>query len=120
MLKLGYFMAMKKWVVILAISTAALGDSFGSTWKLLNQVQKEQFIAGYLQGFRDASKITDLTIKYLEENPNNVQQGLKTLQSLYDVEGARPSIIVPRLDEYFKDNSQASLSQALSAVKYGN
>ena len=113
-------MAMIKILFLLATCSISFADSFGATWKLLNQTQKEQFIAGYLQGFRDASKVTELTINYLEENPNKVDEGLRTLKALYNVEGSRPSAIVPRLDEYFRDNSQASLSQALSAVKYGN
>lgn len=94
-------------------------DAFLPTWKLLNNEAKEQFIAGYLQGWKDAGDVTDVVKEYVKENPQKAIEGLDQIKQLYDVSSVRPSQIVALIDEYFKEpgNGNASLSRAVSAAK---
>lgn len=102
-----------------ALVSPANAEGFASTWKLLTSIQKEQFVAGYLQGYRDASKVTEVTLEYVKENPQRAVDGLETLKRVYFVEGVRPAALVSSLDQFFSapENQSSSFSQAVNAVK---
>lgn len=106
-------------LLLVPFSSGVLAEGFASTWKLLSSSQKEQFVAGYLQGYRDASKVTEVTLEYVKENPQRAVDGLETLKRVYFVEGIRPAALVTGLDQYFAapENQSASFSQAVNAVK---
>lgn len=92
---------------------------FLATWKLLNPQEKQQFMAGYLYGWRDAAKVTDIAITYVKENPTKAVEGLESIRSLYDVSRMSSSAIAQHVDEFFQDsdNRDASLAAAVSYAK---
>jgi hypothetical protein len=117
-------------IVILAASAVyvvpAWGDDaqptehpFSPTWKLLKSDAKHQFVAGYLFGWRDAEKVTDIAIEYVKENPQGALEGLERLRGLYDMQGLSADSMVRELDAYFSeaDSKDATLSQAITAVR---
>ena len=93
--------------------------SFLPTWKLLNAEQKQQFIAGYLQAWKDAAQVTDIAMGYIKENPDKALEGLSSVRALYDTQGLRPADIAHQVDLFFKEtaNRDASLSRAMSYAK---
>jgi len=103
----------------LAESSNAPEASFLPTWKLLRAEAKQQFISGYLFGWRDAKKVTDVAIDYVRENPANAVSGLERIRGIYDMEGLTAESVVRELDRYFSDSEgkDATLSQAVTAVR---
>jgi hypothetical protein len=95
------------------------GKAIYPVWRLLTRDQKMQFVAGYVQGWKDASKVTDIAIGFVRENPTEAVSGLERLKSLYDLSDVSPSLITTRLDTFFAktENQSASLSYAISAAK---
>jgi hypothetical protein len=93
------------------------GKAIYPVWKLLTRDQKMQFVAGYVQGWKDASKVTDIAIGFVRENPSQAVSGLERLKSLYDLSEVSPSLITSQLDTFFSkaENQSASLSYAISA-----
>lgn len=93
--------------------------AFLPTWKLLNPQEKQQFMAGYLYGWRDAAKVTDIAISYVKENPQKAVEGLESIRALYDVSRFNSSAIAHEVDGFFQDsdNRDASLTAAISFAK---
>ncbi|RIL09341.1 MAG: hypothetical protein DCC75_06750, partial [Proteobacteria bacterium] len=81
--------------------------------------EKQQFVAGYLEGWRDAAKVTDVVIKYVRDNPDQAVSGLERIRTLYDSSELKPNIVAKEIDEFYKkpENHAATFSAALSAVK---
>ncbi len=100
-------------------SSDAPEASFSPTWKLLRNDAKQQFISGYLFGWRDAKKVTDIAIEYVKENPANAVTGLERVRGIYDMEGLTAESVVKELDKFFaeSDGKDATLSQAVTAVR---
>jgi len=93
--------------------------SFLPTWKLLNSESKQQFISGYIQGWRDAQRVTEIATSYVKENPSKALDGLQKIQSLYDLGGIKPETMVKAIDAFYSstENRRATLSQAVNAAK---
>jgi hypothetical protein len=93
--------------------------SFLPTWKLLNKEGKQQFMAGYLQGWRAASRVTELATDYIRENPDNAVSSLESLSSVYEASSLPPDTLVMLIDQYYSDpaNQSASLSMAVTAAR---
>lgn len=93
--------------------------AFLPTWKLLKNEAKQHFVAGYLFGWRDAEKVTDIAIDYVKENPQGAIEGLERLRGIYDMQGLTADSMVRELDAYFSESSSkdATLSQAITAVR---
>ncbi len=91
--------------------------AFYTTWKLLKAQEKQQFIAGYLQAFSDAKRITSIVRDYVKENPNKAQEGLIKIEALYDLSGLKADLLSQSIDTYYSlpENRNAPLSQAVSA-----
>lgn len=104
---------------LLAESKLGTEASFLPTWKLLRNEGKQQFIAGYLFGWRDAKKVTDIAIEYVKDNPSDALNGLERIRGLYDMEGLTSESVVRELDDYFSksEGKDATLSQAITAVR---
>ena len=85
----------------------------------MSRDQKEQFIAGYLAGWRDSARVTDITIEFAKQNPGRTMESLQTLRSVYAVNELKPESILRSLEHFYSDpkNQSASFSQAFSAVK---
>jgi len=94
-------------------------DGFMPTWKLFKSEEKRQFIAGYLYGWSDASRMTDVAIEYVRDNPTKALDGLERIKSVYDMSGMQADTIVSQLNGFFADptNKDATLSQAITAVR---
>lgn len=92
---------------------------FLPTWKLLAPEAKEQFIAGYLEGWRDAGVVTDIATQYVKENPQKALEGLEKIKVLYDMSSLKTSAVVSEINGFYRDpeNSLASLSKAVSYAK---
>jgi hypothetical protein len=92
--------------------------SFLPTWKLLNNEAKQQFVAGYLFGWRDAGRVTDAAIEYAREHPHDAVNGLEKIRVMYDTAGLTSESVVRELDSFFASEGQnATLSQAITAVR---
>ena len=113
--------AISGWSVpqLFAESKVASEASFQPTWKLLRNEGKQQFIAGYLFAWRDAKRVTDVAIEYVQTNPSNAVSGLERIRGLYDMEGLTAESVVRELDTFFatSDGKDATLSQAIVAVR---
>ncbi len=100
-------------------STSAPEPSFSPTWKLLRNDAKQQFIAGYLFGWRDAKRVTEVAIEYVRENPSEAVSGLERIRGLYNMEGITAESMVRELDTFFSESEgkDATLSQAITAAR---
>lgn len=105
--------------VALAESTGVPEPSFSPTWKLLRNEAKQQFIAGYLFGWRDAKRVTEVAIEFVKENPTDAVSGLERVRELYDMKGLTAESMVRELDTFFAESEgkDATLSQAITAVR---
>jgi hypothetical protein len=94
-------------------------DPFYPVWKLLNTEQKQQFIAGYLRGWLDAARVTDVAIEFVEAHPQQALSGLRRLKQLYAVGELAPDSIVRGIDRFYGDpeNHKLPLSSALSSAR---
>jgi len=94
-------------------------SSFLPIWKLLSRPEKLQFIAGYIQGWRDAAKVTDIAISFVRENPQQAVEGMERVRALYELSDLKPDLVVNQLDQFYADpdNRQAPLSRAISAAR---
>ncbi len=88
-------------------------------WKIMNNQEKQQFIAGYIQGWRDAQKVTEIAQDYIRQNPNDAVEGLEKVKGLYDLSGLKPEMLVKGIEDFYlqPEHSRASLSRAISAAK---
>jgi hypothetical protein len=102
-----------------AESKVASEASFLPTWKLLTNQGKQQFVAGYLFGWRDAGRVTDAAIEYAREHPSQAVGGLEKIRDIYDMEGLTAEGMVRELDVFFAESSgkDATLSQAITAAR---
>ena len=92
--------------------------SFLPTWKLLNNEAKQQFVAGYLFGWRDAGRVTDAAIEYARQHPSDAVNGLEKIRAMYDTAGLSSERVVSELDAFFaSEGKNATLSQAITAVR---
>jgi hypothetical protein len=94
-------------------------QSFLPTWKLLTAQDKQMFMAGYIQGWKDAAKVTDVAIGYVKNNPEEAIAGLEGIKKLYDLGSLRPQQLADAVDAFYSDpdNSRAPLTRAITAVK---
>ena len=110
-------------LVFVAIPTSSLSQSdepFEPVWHLLNREQKQQFIAAYLHGMRDAATLTSVLEGFLKENPNAGEASVQKLSSLYRAIGTGDAgDLTKKLDRFFNNpnNAQAPLSRAVTAVQ---
>ena len=102
-----------------ALSADESSASFVPTWKLLNNEAKQQFIGGYLQGWKDAERVTAIALDYVKENPQKAVEGLEKIRALYDMQGLAPDELIRVLDAYFSqvEHKDATLSPAINASK---
>lgn len=105
--------------LILSSPTASQDDAFLPTWKLLSRQEKQHFVSGYLQGWRDAQKVVEIAGELARENPETAKDSLDKLRSIYDMESLRPDSMAEALDRFFSDpdNAGATLSKAMSAAR---
>jgi len=100
--------------------TASAGEtSFMPTWRLLNQEQKQTFVAGYLHGWRDARRVAEIVGEHLERNPDQVHKSMQAMQAIYDLSELRPERIVRDIDQFYQEpeNARAPLSKAISSSR---
>lgn len=94
-------------------------DAFFPTWKLLSNQEKQHFVSGYVQGWMDAQKVTNIAIEFIKENPNKAVESLESIRKLYDVSLLKPEGLVREIDRFYSrgENKNASLSMAVTASK---
>jgi len=95
------------------------GSPFLPTWKLLTDEAKRQFVAGYLHGWSDAAKVTDIAIDYVRGNPDEALDGLKRLKQLYNISGVQAELLSEGITQFYADpeNAGAPLSKAVTAAR---
>ena len=95
------------------------GTPFLPTWKLLPDEAKRQFVAGYLHGWSDAAKVTDIAIDYVTGNPDEALDGLKRLKQLYNISGVQAEQLSEGISQFYTDpeNAGAPLSKAVTAAR---
>lgn len=105
--------------VSINISNLEAENPFYPTWKLLSNEEKQHFIAGYLQGWSDARRVTDIAINYIKENPQKAVEGLEGIKKIYDLTALGPEAVVREVDSFYNEhsNQNASLSAAITAAK---
>ena len=81
--------------------------------------EKQHFIAGYLQGWLDAAKVTDIAIGFIKENPAKAIESLEGIKKVYDVSFVKPGNLVDEIDAYYavSENKNATLSAAVTSAK---
>ena len=95
---------------------------FAPVWQLLNNEQKQQFIAGYLLGMKDAATMTGVLRDFVQSNPTSAQESLERLRGIYDdLSQGKPDTVSAAIDRFFKDpaNKEAPLSRAITAARSG-
>jgi len=92
---------------------------FLATWKLLAPQQRIDFMAGYLQGWHDASRVIDIAIDFVRDNPNQAVTSLERLRALYDLSNLKPDQMVREIDRFYNEpeNRDATLSLAVSNAR---
>lgn len=93
---------------------------FAPVWQLLNKEQKQQFIAGYLLGMKDAATMTGVLKDFVQGNPTSAQESLERLRGIYDeLSQGKPDTVSEAIDRFFKDpaNKEAPLSRAITAAR---
>lgn len=100
-------------------SEKAEDSAFLPAWKLLGNNEKQEFISGYIQGWKDAVKILDIVISYVRENPERAERALISIKEIYDMSRVRPDQLVHEIDLFYSDpaNRNAPLSKAMTAAK---
>lgn len=96
------------------------GGGFEPVWRMLTRDQKQQFVAGYLNGMRDAAQMTDLLQILVKQNPEAASGSLDRLAQIYqDVGRASPDSIVEGIESFYSnpENSRAQLSAAITAAQ---
>ncbi|RMG44022.1 MAG: hypothetical protein D6719_02565 [Candidatus Dadabacteria bacterium] len=90
-------------------------------WKLMDQEAKRHFVAGYLQGWRDAARVTEITTEYIRENPDRAIESLESIRRLYSSSAPAPDRLVSAIDAYYAKavNSKSPFSKAISAARAG-
>ena len=93
---------------------------FGPTWELMNRIEKQNFIAGYLYGMKDAATMTRVLGDFVRDNPTAAAESLERLRTIYGglADGKAPSV-VEGIDRFFKnpENRQAPLSRAITGAR---
>ncbi len=92
---------------------------FLPSWRLLSNEGKQQFISGYLQGWKDAVRILEVAIMYLKENPDRGVQALENIKQIYEIRELPPDELVKQIEMFYADpaHRDAPLSRAVTAAK---
>ncbi len=101
------------------VPASSSGTPIYPVWKLLSFEQKANYLAGYVQGWKDASRVTDIAIEYVKQNPEEAVRGLEQLKGLYDLSDVSPSLMVSKIDSFLGEpsNRSAPLSLAISTAR---
>jgi len=102
------------------ISPVRAEEPFNPVWQLMNRKEKQQFIAGYLFGMKDAATMTNYLRDFVRDNPQSAEESLERLRALYSgLSEGKPDSVVAGIDAFYKDgkNREAPLSRAITAVE---
>ena len=93
--------------------------TFGPTWKLLSADQKRQFVAGYLQAWQDAGKVTEALAAFSREKPEQLAQSFDKILAIFDVARLSPDTVARELDRIFSDpeTRELTLAEAMSSAR---
>ena len=92
---------------------------FAPTWALMNQVERQNFVAGYLHGMKDAATMTHVLRDFVRENPKSAEESLERLRAIYAGLGkGKAPEVAEGIERFFKDpaNRQAPLSRAITGA----
>lgn len=92
---------------------------FAPTWALMNRVERQNFVAGYLHGMKDAATMTHVLRDFVRENPKSAEESLERLRAIYANLGkGKAPEIAAGIDRFFKDpaNREAPLSRAITGA----
>jgi len=92
-------------------------QQFYTSWKLMNNQEKQQFIAGYMMAYANARKIAELTAQYSEHEPAKALESLRKLPNFFTIPNISPGILTQEVDTFYSDpeNWSANFSKAVSA-----
>ncbi len=99
--------------------TDAKSSGFLAIWRLLSSQQKLDFVSGYIHGWQDAARVTDVAIMYVRENPEKAVEGLEKIRTVYDLSTLKPDLAVKSIDAFYSNpsNSSAPFSKAISDAR---
>lgn len=99
--------------------TESTAHPFYPNWKLLQQHEKEQFLAGYLQAWLDARQTLEVVEQFVTDNPEQAVASLRKIKEIYDFSDVRPDTMARELDSYFArvENQKHPLSVAVTAAR---
>lgn len=94
-------------------------DQFYSTWRLLDHVQREQFVAGYLKGLSDSRARTTAALDYVRHNPNDSASAKKIIDELFGKMDGSATELARGIEQFYSDgdNRGAPLSKALAEAR---
>ncbi|MCI5066179.1 hypothetical protein MRY87_10680 [bacterium] len=102
-----------------SLASAETNTSFYPTWKLLKSNERKLFVSGYLQGWRDSKRVTEILKSHVKENPENAVASLEKVSQLYSTADIPIETLVERITAFYSDpeNHGAPLSVAVSASR---
>ena len=100
-------------------ASAQTNTSFYPTWKLLKPSERKLFVSGYLHGWRDSRRVTEILKAHVEKNPDSAVASLEKIRELYSTADVPIEELVERLTVFYTDpeNHDAPLSVAVSASR---
>lgn len=92
--------------------------SFYPTWKLLRPEERKMFLSGYLHGWQDARKVTDIVLSHTAENPGTAVSSLEKVREIFGIANEPVETLLDRINSFYEDseNQDAPLSVAVSAA----
>lgn len=106
-------------LIPLSPTFADSNSSFYPTWKLLKPSERKLFLSGYLHGWRDSKRVTEIVKAHIEANPDQAVASLEKIRNLYGTADLPVEALVERLTRFYSDpeNHDAPLSVAVSSAR---
>ena len=116
----GFLLLAAVFCAPLTVTAEEVQSAFLPTWKLLSAQEKQQFISGYLQGWRDAARLLEVTQGYVQERPAEAASSIERLAGIYGgLSGLHADAVAAEVERFYHDpaNSRAPLSAAITAAR---
>lgn len=119
----GYFsISIANFASPIAVVQEAKADSnasFYPIWNLLKPEERKMFVSGYLHGWRDSKRVTEILLTHVADKPDSAVSSLEKVRDIYKVSEVPVEQLLSRLTEFYMDpaNHNASLSVAISSSR---
>ncbi len=103
--------------VMAPVTQADTPKSFYPTWKLMKPAEKKRFLAGYIHGWQDAKRVTDILVDHVESQPDDAVKSLEKVRDIYGIADIPVDELLRRVTTFYSEieNHDAPLSVAMSS-----